>query len=310
MTRLPLIVLIALALGACQQSGARPDRDFDTSVRTPAYTSSGPVVLFDEAHHNIHTATGTYSPLADLIRNDGYRVLRGREPISHSVLEGVNIVIIANALGTNERNDDHALSDAECDRLLEWIREGGGLLLITDHYPTGSAVANLATRLGLTMSGGITEDSTSYDHRFDASHIVYRQLPAHPITRGVRSVLTFTGQSLSVPTGATALLPLGGRSVDRPAAPRVEHRGNDVLVHVEYGPGTSAAERAQAVAVELGSGRVVVFGEAAMASAQLSRYDGSPFGMNVDGYDNRQFVLNVIHWLSRHESAEQTDPSN
>ena len=35
-----------------------------------------------------------------------------------------------------------------------------------------------------------------------------------------------------------------------------------------------------------------------MASAQLSPYDGSPFGMNYPGIDNKQFVLNVIHWLS------------
>ncbi len=298
-----LIALTALALGACARSGAKPDRTFDTSVKSPAYASGGPVVLVDEAHHNIHTATGTYAPLADLIRNDGYDVRRGREPFSATSLADVNIVVIANALGTNERNDDPALSDAECDRLVDWVRGGGGLLLITDHYPTGSAVANLAARLGLSMSGGITEDSTSYDARFDPSHIIYRQFPAHPITRGLQRVLTFTGQSLSVPAGATALLPLGPNAVDHPATPKVEHRGNDVLVHVEYGPGTPAAGRAQAVAFELGNGRVVVLGEAATVSAQLSQYDGSPFGMNVEGYDNRQFALNVMHWLSRHTSA-------
>ena len=49
-------VLVALALGACQRSGAKPDREFDVSVASPAYPSNGPVVLIDEAHHNIHTA--------------------------------------------------------------------------------------------------------------------------------------------------------------------------------------------------------------------------------------------------------------
>lgn len=306
----PLIILLTLGFGACQQSGAKPDREFDTSVDTPAYTSEGPVVLIDEAHRNIHTARGTYAPFAALIRKDGYRVRRGTELISQAALHDVDIVIIANALGTNERNDDPALSDEECDRLVAWVRGGGGLLLLTDHYPTGSAVSNLAARLGVSMSGGVTEDSTSYDMRFDPSHIIYRRFPAHPITRGLQGVITFTGQSLSVPAGATALLLLGTDAVDRPAAPRVERDGNDVRVHVEYGPGVSAAGRAQAVAFELGRGRVVVLAEAAMVSAQLSRYDGSPFGMNIDGYDNRQFVLNVMHWLSRQESSSQTDPSN
>jgi hypothetical protein len=149
------------------------------------------------------------------------------------------------------------------------------------------------------MSGGVTEDSASYDKRFDASHIVFDSFPQHSITRGLNRIITFTGQSLSVPAGATALLPLGRTALDRSAAPRVERAGGDVRVHVEYGPGSSALGRAQAIAMEIGQGRVVVLGEAAMVTAQLSRYDGSPFGMNVSGYDNRQFALNVMHWLSR-----------
>lgn len=47
---------------------------------------------------------------------------------------------------------------------------------------------------------------------------------------------------------------------------------------------------------------VVVLGEAAMLTAQvMRRLDGteSKFGMNVPGNHNRQFVLNVLHWLSR-----------
>ena len=260
-------------------------------------------MLFDEAHHNIHRATRTYAPFAELLGNDGYRVRRTSQAFSQQRLEDVDIVVIANALGRNERNDDHALSEMECDALVAWIRRGGSLLLITDHYPTGSAVRNLAHRLGVSMSGGVTEDSVSYDHTFDPSHIIFDSLPVHPITRGVDRVLTFTGQSLGVPDGGIALLPLRATAIDRAPSPRVERSGNDVRVHVEYGPASPAQGRAQAIAMALGHGRVVVLGEAAMASAQLSAYDQSPFGMNVPGYDNRRFVLNVMHWLSRHDSA-------
>jgi hypothetical protein len=297
------IAFCAIAIAACQRSGAKPDRTYDTEVKNPAYSANGPTVLYDEGHRNIHKATHTYAPFADLIVNDGYRLERTKKRLSQRELQGVDIFVIANALGKNERNDDYAFSDAECDTLLNWIQQGGSLLLITDHYPTGSAVGNLARRLGISMSGGVTEDSVSYHKTFDPSHIIFDQFPPHPITRGLRRVLTFTGQSLSVPNSATALLPLGANSVDRAPSPRVERAGNDVLVHVEYGPGVSAQGRAQAIAMTIGAGRVVVLAEAAMASAQLSAYDDSPFGMNVAGYDNRQFVLNVMHWLSRHDSA-------
>ena len=46
-----------------------------------------------------------------------------------------------------------------------------------------------------------------------------------------------------------------------------------------------------------GSGKVAVFGEAAMFTAQVGR--GGPMGMNdPEAQQNSQFVLNVLHWLT------------
>jgi hypothetical protein len=60
----------------------------------------------------------------------------------------------------------------------------------------------------------------------------------------------------------------------------------------------SAAGRAQGIALKLGKGRLIVLGEAAMLSAQITGPNKMPFGMNVPGTDDRQFALNVLHWLS------------
>jgi hypothetical protein len=63
----------------------------------------------------------------------------------------------------------------------------------------------------------------------------------------------------------------------------------------------SDAGRAQGVALVFGRGRLVVVGEAALFSAQVLRAQGEPdfrFGMNAPGNDDRQFVLNSLHWLS------------
>ena len=49
----------------------------------------------------------------------------------------------------------------------------------------------------------------------------------------------------------------------------------------------------------VGRGRVAVFGEAAMFTAQVTGPDQTPMGMNhPSAGDNAQFVLNVLHWLS------------
>jgi hypothetical protein len=60
----------------------------------------------------------------------------------------------------------------------------------------------------------------------------------------------------------------------------------------------SAAGRAQGIALKAGKGRVVIMGEAAMLSAQISGPNKMPMGMNVPGNDNKQLALNIMHWLS------------
>ena len=68
-------------------------------------------------------------------------------------------------------------------------------------------------------------------------------------------------------------------------------------------PGGRVREHSHGDQVELqicfrGKGRVVVQGEAAMLSAQISGSEKRRMGMNVPGNDNKQYVLNVMHWLS------------
>ena len=107
----------------------------------------------------------------------------------------------------------------------------------------------------------------------------------HAITNGrdeserVNRVLTFTGQSLKGPPGSVAFLKFA-----------------DTAVENDDGKEISAAGRAQGLALIRGKGRVVVTGEAAQLSAQS--VGGMRFGMNSPGCDNRQMVLNIVHWLS------------
>ena len=55
----------------------------------------------------------------------------------------------------------------------------------------------------------------------------------------------------------------------------------------------------QGATLRAGKGRVAVFGEAAMFSAQLAGPNKTPMGMNApNAKQNPQFLLNVLHWLS------------
>jgi hypothetical protein len=213
------------------------------------------------------------------------------------------------ARGVNDATDDAAYTEDEAAAVEGWVRAGGSLLLITDHWPYGTAVAALARRFEVEMGAGLVQDETHHDPVRGDSHLVFSAenglLRDHPIVRGrspserVRRVLTFTGQSLEGPASAVALLALSDTATERPPGPaRVERDGGDVRVHMVYGDPIAAAGRAQALALEVEAGRVVVLGEAGMLRAQRDS-NGERVGMNVPDYDNRQFALNIMRWLSR-----------
>jgi hypothetical protein len=286
------ILLLSVAAAGQQQA----DATFDASVKNPAYTETHPKVLFDEAHFNFHTAGGRYKPFADLITNDGYRVTANKEKFTAQSLNGTDVLVIANAGAAEAGSADRrkrAFTDAECDAVREWVRAGGALLLIADHAPAGSAAANLSATFGVDMSKGFTADPVNYERvALDTSWIRFsranRNLGDHPITRGrdagerINRVLSFTGQSLKGRKESTALLKLSSGAYDV-----------DDINNPDKAKMTSSAGRAQAVALPFGKGRVVVFGEAAMLTAQNQN-----FGMNYPGTDTRQLVLNVMHWLT------------
>jgi hypothetical protein len=274
-----------------------PDPEFDTSVANPAYKKDGPRVAFDEAHHNFHTTEGRYKPFVDLLVNDGYRVIRNRQPFTKSSLSGFKVLVIANALGAEEMDDTgadaSAFTEEECQAVQEWVKGGGSLLLIADHAPFGGAAATLGNRFGVDMSKGFTYDPANSAPNSPSLLIFSREnklLVTHPITEGreqterLNIVQSFTGQSLKGPEDSVAILKLSDTAKDTP------NREADSSV--------SAAGRAQAIALKFGKGRVVVQGEAAMLSAQIAGQNKQKMGMNVPGNDNKQYALNLMHWLS------------
>ena len=313
-SRLAPAVLLACVAPAIAQTGDTQqiaDPAFKPAIEKPAYARTHPLVVLDEAHENFHTVSGRYKPFADLLHADGYHVSAGTQAFTAQGLSGVQVLAIANALGAsfgpaNRENPPSAFTDAECDAVRDWVRSGGALLLIADHSPFGATAAHLAARFGVEMgkgyawavTGNSREPLTTIDYSRDNS-----LLGDHPITRGVTRVVTFTGQSLSVPAGAAALLKFGV-AYESPAATAEA----DIAAFRSGQPtkARSLTNRAQAIAFDYGKGRVVMTGEAAMFSAQVIRFTDAQgrvtenkMGMNVAGNDNQTFLLNILHWLTK-----------
>ena len=289
---------LLLLLGAGARTGAaqqETDTLFHPPLTAPAWPlGRGPLVLVDEGHANFHTAGGRYRPFADLLRRDGFVVRGSADALRPGGLDGTAVLVIANALG---RDGGPAFRAEEVASLRAWVEDGGSLLLIADHMPFPGAMRAAGEAFGFEFTDGFAAGSGGYP-----DPIVYPAasgaLREHPAVRGgaggrpVDSVVTFTGQAFRG-EGATPLLVLGPDAVN--LLPREPWVFDSTTIR------RSAAGWWQGAVKQVGRGRVAVFGEAAMFTAQLAGPERTPVGMNAPAArDNPRFLLNLLRWLARH----------
>ena len=293
------IILAAFVVPLSAQQVA--DTTFQPVVQNPEYAAgTGPVVLIDAAHHNFHTLGGRFLAFGRVLEADGYVVRSSDSPFSASTLDGAAILVISNAL--NERNVEDwslptpsAFSADEIAVVREWVESGGSLWLIADHMPMPGAASDLAAAFGFRFNNGFAIDTLSRDvtifRRSDGS------LRDHPITDGrgaderVDSIRTFTGQAFQTDSEAAPLFvfrrPMISLMPD--VAWEFDTTTRIIPVHGWF----------QAAAAQVGRGRVAMFGEAAMFTAQWAGPANGWFGLRSPGAEqNQQFLVNVAHWLS------------
>jgi len=295
----------SVAEGSSGSSQSVIDSQFNARVANAAYARVHPRVLFDEAHSNADTAGGRYKPFVDLITSDGYRVTPSKRALSASVLAGYQVLVIVNPSGAPDQREQSAFTSSECDAVRAWVSGGGSLLLIIDHLPFTAAASLLSNRLGVELTRGYVVDKLNHTPESeDETELLFSRdnglLGEHAITRGrdgrerIKRIVSFSGTSLKGPAGSVAFLKLADSAVDILPPDRKQTSPEDAPPDHRQ---VSAAGRAQGVAMQLGKGRVIVLGEAAMLTAQVTPH-GLRFGMNAPGVDNRQLALNVMHWLS------------
>ena len=295
-----IVLLAATSIVSAQQV---PDLEYQPPLPRPAYESgNGPRVAIDEAHHNFHTADGRYQPFAELLRRDGYRVDGLGKPLSSDSLNGVDVLVIANAL--NERNvkdwslpTPSAFTTGEIAAVRAWVEKGGSLFLIVDHMPFPGAAGDLAKAFGVEFSNGFaaskpTERPATFTFRQGTG------LEESAVTQGrgdqerVTEVATFVGSAFKPPQDATPVLVFSANFVSL--------KPNKAWQFTAATPKEPLEGWCQGAVMKVGNGRVAVFGEAAMFSAQRAGPRQHPMGMNApEAKQNHQLLLNVMHWLTR-----------
>jgi hypothetical protein len=270
------------------------DTAFVFDIAKPKYAlESGSIVLVDAAHHNFHTLASRYAPFGKLLHRDGYRTASALAKTSAEVLQGCRIFVVSNALdsanvgGRWRLPTPSAFSAMEIAALNAWVKSGGRLLLIADHMPFAGAAEALAQSFGFQFF-----NCFALDNRQRTAERFYRgngSLADNKITRGIDTVVTFTGSAFRLPRGARPLLALKNYTISSPSV---------AWQFEEDTPTVHSQGFYQGAYMAYGKGKIVVMGEAAMFTAQLVGPAQNPVGLNApEARQNNQFLLNILHWL-------------
>ena len=148
MKRFRRLVVALAVVGAAwiwwRDSSAPGELAYRGTVTAPTWTTNGPAVLIDNAHWNAATGASGLVAFAGLLAADGYVVLPGANATRAETLIDARIGVIANPLAlsglarravdrVNLANltmfDDEAFIAQEIETTIQWIENGGSLLL-------------------------------------------------------------------------------------------------------------------------------------------------------------------------------------
>lgn len=295
-------IIIILGLISCQSMGFQQgDINFVAKNKHKTFTDTdAPTVMIDEAHHNFHTLDGRYQPFAKILKSDGYQVKKNKQVLSGESLQDVDILVISNAL--NDKNVENwdlpnysAFTRDEIEAVFHWVKAGGSLFLIADHMPFPKAAEDLAAIFGFQFNNGYVEDLTNRKQIFSTER---GTLAAHEIlqvgddNREIDSVKAFTGQAFLSPARAKPLLVFDTEAVS--LMPSQSWQFPDTT------PEISVHGWHQGATLVFDKGRIVVFGEAAMFTAQLAGKEKFKMGVIAEGAEqNERFLLNIMLWLAK-----------
>lgn len=291
------IVLLVINIPFQEQA---PDYSFRPKIISPLYSAGkGSVIYFDEGHNDFHTLKDRLFSTGRLLEDDGYIVKPLKEKnITRETLSHCKILIIPNAL--NDKNVENwsnptysAFTKNEIEEIKNWVFGGGSLFLITDHMPMPGAVFDLAKEFGFELKNGHAQAKPKRKNFFYRSN---NSLTDNTITNGkskneaVDSILAFDGSGFLIPSDAISILTFD--STYYQWEPKDAWELNSVKPY-------SIKNYSQGAFKEFGKGKIVIFGEAMMFTAQLGGgLSWMKLGMNSHSCPNNyKLFLNIIHWL-------------
>lgn len=249
--------------------------------------TGGTLVLFDASHaQQVGNAdwvigkpprwVGGFSDMAKVARNLGYRTESIEGPITASILSRADILVLP--------EPNTAYTPEEMRAIVDFVKGGGGLLMIADHIGSDR---NNDGEDSVKVLNHLAPDAFAI--RYNEDYLNDDPIPvsgSHPLLAGVKEIGTFGGCSIRPGRGATAVLPY-------------EPAGKPLRVLI--------------AASEPGEGRVVGVGDSSLFEDETGnpKADGSEKRLHpgVNQYDHRILARNIFKWLAEDGRGSDVPPS-
>lgn len=233
-------------------------------------------VLIDLTHNEmLNIDDEEFKEFFNLLKRLDLKIKKNeQERITKEILEDIDLLIIGNPI-------DDFFSSLEIKHIVDHVRSGGGLLLLSEYGSDSLQKTNLndiTGKFGFFFEKNLIKEMN--DNNQNCTSILHIQdFLKNPITKNLREMIIGGACSLFLNKGVKPLLLTNEKSVW------------SEIYNNKSEKWTKEDEKQQIIATytEFGQGKVVAIGDIDIFTSN------SRIGLN--SYDNRKFIQNIINWL-------------
>ena len=238
-------------------------------------------ILFDVAHNEmLNIEEDDFSEFTDLLIKLGFNIIKNNEELTKKDLKDTDVLVIGNPISSY-------FSNIEIKLVVDYVREGGSLLILSEYGADFLQKTNLndltGTYFGIFFEKNIIKDENGINPNCK-SILSIRNFIDHKITNQVREVLVGGTCSFVLNRFAKPLLTIDGKK----------------YWSEEYNSTTEQWIKEQTISNELhyiisayreyGRGKIVALGD-------IDILTNDP-NIGINQQDNRKFIMNIFSWLT------------
>lgn len=233
-------------------------------------------ILFDNTHNEMmNFEDSEFSEFLNLLHRLGINVKKNEnERLKQEMLRKVDLLIIGNPI-------DDLFSSIEIKIIVDYVRSGGGLLLLSEYgsdYLQKTNINDISGKFGISFEKNIVKEINKTNQNC-TSILHIQDFVKHPLTKNVREIKIGGACSQILSKEARPLL-----CTNENSWPEIFNNSTEQWVKEEE-------EQKQIIAAysEFGRGKIVTFGDIDIFTTV------SNIGLN--SMDNKKLVQNIIAWL-------------